>query len=365
MGGTHSVPVAFADVGIEQPNFRSSASPDASVEPSSDTSAAKSSPPSFQSAINADAKTSDEQSKDVSQPLSSSTSTDSQSWWNWLTTSRKNPDIPNPGTYDDINQEAMLILRPNLVEGLSFNFNTPLSETFAMGSGLEMGAKNHPGMFTFNANYYTDRVVMISRTSPSNGRILGRFLINHSPALTTKINADVGREPDSCRVTSDIDYRRATSSSQLKFASGRICALSHMHSVTPHLAFGGEALVQARTGFAVATLAAKYHDAKRISTISISSIGPLMASFVHKVNPKVSFATEMFVDCRTRESLVSVGYRFDLSSSTVVGHIDSNGKVAAVLEERINPALSLTLSGELDHSSDSHNFGFGVNIGGG
>lgn len=358
MGSSLSLPIAYAD------DVSPKSDPQEDLSSSKDSSDSKS---SSTLTSNSDSFSSDlsEKVKEASASKSNEASGKQQSWWDWLTTRDPNSDIPNPGGYDDLNQEAMLVLRPNLIEGLSFNFNAPLSEVFALGSALDMGAKDTASVFAINANYFTDKVAMISRTTPSSGRVLGRLLINHSPALTTKVVADVGPEPDSSRVTCDFDYRAMRSSSQVKVASGRIFALSHLHSVSKSLAFGGEALVQARSGFAAVTLGGRYTNASHTASLSVATFGPIIASYVRKVSPKVSFATELFVDGRTKDSLVTMGYRFDLSTSTVIGHIDSTGKVAATLEERINPALSLILSAQLDHPKEAYSFGFGVNIGGG
>lgn len=285
-------------------------------------------------------------------------------WGLWGSGGSKEP-LPNPGAYDEINQEATLVLRPNLIDGLSFNFNAPLSESFMMGSSVEMGGKANSGHFAFNANYITNRLVLLSRTSPAAGRVNGRVFMNVTPAMTAKVVADVGAEPDSSRLSCDLDYRGLSSCSQVKVASGRIVALNHIRSISPRLAIGGELLVQARTGFTATTLALRHADASRIASLSVGNFGPLIASYVRKVNPKVSFAAELFVDARTKESHLTVGYKFDLTSATIAGHVDTSGRVAAMLEERINPALSLTLSGELDHVKDNHNFGFGINIGSG
>lgn len=281
-------------------------------------------------------------------------------WWRNIERS----ELPNPGAYEEINQEASLILRPNLIDGMQFNFNAPLSSAFALGSGVEMGSKDRPGLFALNANFYTNKLVMISRTTPSDGRVNGRVFINHTPALTSKIVADVGVEPGSSKGSWDLDYRASDSCSQLKIANGGIVAVSYLQSVTPWLALGGEGFYQGKSRFSAITMAAKYSHQSDTASLSVASFGPVIASYVHKVNPKVSFATELFIDGRTRDSHLTIGYRFDLKSAVVVGHVDSTGRVAATLEERINPAFTLTLSGELDHSKESYNFGFGVNIGG-
>lgn len=321
-----------------------------SSEPPSTSSKPLSSFSAALSAVNPSASTSNPASTPSSKP-----------WWRNFERS----ELPNPGAFEEINQDATLILRPNLIEGLSFNFNAPISEAFSLGSAFELGAKDRPGLFAFNANYFTSRLVMISRTTPSDGRVNGRVFINHTPALTSKIMADVGPQPDSSKGSWDLDYRGSDSCSQLKFASGGIVAVSYLQSVTPWLALGGEGFYQAKSEFSALTAAAKYARNGDTASLSVATYGPIIASYMHRVNPRVAFATELFVDARTRDSHLTLGYRFDLKSATVVGHVDSAGRVAATLEEKINPVLSLILSGELDHAKQDYKFGFGVNIGGG
>lgn len=287
-----------------------------------------------------------------------------RSWWQWFVSlNREDGTVANPGGYDELNQDATVILRPNVIEGLSFNFNAPVSDSFMLGSGIDLGAKDCSGTFALTANYFTNRLVMLSRTTPTNGRINGRIFINHCPSFTTKAVADVGIEPDSSRVSCDFDYRAARSSSQIKLATGRVIAFNHLHSLSPNFAIGAEALVQARSGFCAMTFALKHDNSSHTTSLSLATFGPLVASYVRKVNKKVSFATEFFMDMRTKESHVTLGYRFDLLTATVVGHVDSVGRVAATLEERVNPALALSLSAELDHTRENHRFGFGISIG--
>ncbi|KAI0566601.1 translocase MPT family isoform 2 [Gracilaria domingensis] len=340
---------------------RAEASPAPTVAASAAAAAAdaESAPSKTQSTASLTPFTSKILSKDKSES-STTKKGPSGPWWRNFERS----ELPNPGGYEEISQDAMQILRPNLIEGMQFNFTAPITNTFAMGNSVEMGAKDHPGMFALNANYFTNQIVMMSRTTPADGRVNGRIFINHTPALTSKIIADVGLEPDSSKWSWDLDYRGSDYCGQLKFANG-VVAVSYLQSVAPWLAFGGEGFYQHKSCFSAVTWAAKFFTKEDTASLSVSSFGPILANYVHRVNPKVSFATEIFVDARTRDSHLTLGYRFDLKSATVVGHVDSTGRVAATLEEKINPALSLTLSGELDHVKEDYKFGFGVNIGGG
>lgn len=281
-------------------------------------------------------------------------------WWR----SFERSELPNPGAYEEINQEATMILRPNLIDGMMFNVNMPLSPAFSLGQTVEMGSKDRPSSFAFSANYFTNRLVMISRVTPADGRVNGRIFLNHTPALTSKVIADVGTEPDSSKGSWDLDYRGSDSCSNLKLAAGGIVAVSYLQSVTPTISLGGEGFYQGKIGFSALTAAAKYSNGVDTASISAATYGPVIASFMHRVNPKVAFATELFIDGRTRDSHATFGYRFDLRSASVLGHIDSAGRIAATIEERINPAMTFSLSGELDHQRDDYKFGFGISIGG-
>jgi mitochondrial import receptor subunit TOM40 len=284
-----------------------------------------------------------------------------KAWWRNFPRS----ELPNPGAYEDMNQEATMILRQNTFEGLQFNMTMPIgSQAFSMGQTVEMGAKDHPGAYAFSANYFSNRLVMISRVTPADGRVNGRIFYTHTPSLTSKFNADVGSDPDSAKASWDLDYRGEDFCSQLKLANGGIAALSYLQSVTPTIAIGGEGFYQGKSGFSAITAAAKYANGTDIASITVASFGPVIASYMHRVNPRSAFATEIFIDGRSRDSHVSCGYRFDLTSSSVMGNIDSSGRISATVEERINPVLSFLLSGELDHQREEYRFGFGVNIGG-
>lgn len=281
-------------------------------------------------------------------------------WWNF-----PRSELPNPGAYEDMNQEATVILRPNVFEGMQFNMNVPVgSQNFSLGQSVEMGAKDHPGAYAFMANYFSNRLVMMSRATPTDGRVNGRIFYTHTPSLTSKIIADVGSEPHSSKASWDLDYRGTDFCSQLKLATGGIVAVSYLQSVTPTLSLGGEGFYQGKSRFSAITAAAKYANGHDVASVTVASFGPIIASYLHRVNPRSAFATELYLDGRTRDSHVTFGYRFDLSTSSVVGNIDSGGRVSATVEERINPMLAFVLSGELDHQREEYRFGFGVNIGG-
>jgi len=237
--------------------------------------------------------------------LDSSTSSDP--WWKGL----KRTELPNPGTYENFSDEASQILRPLLFEGVQFNVTLPLSPIFSVGHMLEMGSAGKLPMYAFSANYLTNHLAMISRVDLT-GRVHGRVFYSHTPSLTSKLQAEAGFEPHSSRFTYDLDHRGSDSSTQLKVGSGGIAAISYLQSITPRISLGGEVFYQGKNRFSGLTLAMKYASPTEIATVMASSFGPVIASYVRKVNSKVSLACELFWDSRSGDSLTTLGYRFDL-----------------------------------------------------
>lgn len=309
----------------------------------------------------------DESSSSSTEPLQSfsdvvdkkSKSRSGRWWWGI-----ERSELPNPGSYDEMAQDAQIVLRQNLIEGLQFNMILPQSANLATGIMFDMGAKDRPGQFGSLVNYFTNSTVVMSKFTPSDCALSGRIFYRHTPNLTSRVQAnvtlmDLAESKGDC----ELDYRGPSYCAQLKFAGGGVCALSYLQSVTPWLALGGEGFFQTKTAFSAITFAGKYFHGKDTASVTVAAFGPIFATYCRKVNEKVTLASELFVDSRTRDSHVQLGYKFDLKHATCTGVITSEGKVSAVVEEKINPGLSLILSGELDHQREDYKFGFGINFG--
>jgi len=111
---------------------------------------------------------------------------------------------------------------------------------------------------------------------------------------------------------------------------------------------------------------------------SVTSDMALTASYSHKVaeteKSKIWLATDirlkpLSIDAHNRGEdscgAASVGYQIDLRQSSLKGMLDSSGRVSTTVEERLNPAVSLLVSAQLDHAAEDYKFGFGMNVGGG
>lgn len=74
-------------------------------------------------------------------------------------------------------------------------------------------------------------------------------------------------------------------------------------------------------------------------------------------------AADLLINTSSRDAVASIGYDYTFRTSRLRGTVDSNGKVAAFLEEMLGPGVKLLLSGEVDHFRQDHKFGFGLSVG--
>lgn len=89
----------------------------------------------------------------------------------------------------------------------------------------------------------------------------------------------------------------------------------------------------------------------------------LSLSYTHKVADNLTMATEFLWNWNAREATAAVGYDYTFRTSRVRGRIDGDGKLGVLLEERLQPGITFSLSGEMDHYKKDHKFGIGFTLG--
>ena len=78
---------------------------------------------------------------------------------------------------------------------------------------------------------------------------------------------------------------------------------------------------------------------------------------------QVTLASDFMWNWNTREPAASFGYDYMLRQCRLRGKVDTDGKVGAYLEERVNVGVNFILSAELDHVKKDYKFGFGMTVG--
>jgi len=145
----------------------------------------------------------------------------------------------------------------------------------------------------------------------------------------------------------------------LHFSTG----LNYFQSVTPSLTLGGEAFWLRAQGKSGTGFAARHAGAAHVATAQVATTGLVSLGYLHRVSEKVSLASDFLWNWHAREASASFGYDYLLRQCRLRGRVDTEGRVAAFLEERVNVGVNFVLSAEVDHVRKDYKFGLGMTVG--
>jgi len=264
-------------------------------------------------------------------------------------------------------------LKPRLFEGLCFDFTKPLNQKFSLSHSVFMGSTEVPSQSTdtvkvpsahyeFGANFLDPKCMLVGRIL-TDGRLSARVKCDLTDNLALKINAQLTNEPHYSQGMFNFDYKGKDFRSQLQLGNNAFYGGNYIQSVSPHLALGGEIFWLGHQRKSGVGFAARYNTDKMIGIGQFASTGIVSLSYVQKVSEKVSLASDFMYNHMSRDSTASVGYDYLLRQCRLRGRIDTNGCVAAYLEERLNMGVNFVLSAEIDHWKKDYKFGFGMTVG--
>ncbi|KAJ8478753.1 hypothetical protein OPV22_022480 [Ensete ventricosum] len=282
-------------------------------------------------------------------------------------------NLPCPVPFEEIQREALMSLKPELFEGLRFDFTKGLNQTFALSHSVFMGSMEVPSQssdiikvptahYEFGANFLDPKLMLIGRIL-TDGRLNARVKCDLTDNLTLKINAQLTNEPHFSQGMFNFDYKGQDFRSQIQIGNNAFYGANYIQSVSPHLYLGSEVFWLGHQRKSGIGFAARYNTDKMVTTGQIASTGIVALSYVQKVSEKVSLASEFMYNHMTRDVTSSFGYDYILRQCRLRGKLDSNGVVAAFLEERLNMGVNLLISAEIDHSKKDYKFGFGMTVG--
>ncbi|KAF3655348.1 mitochondrial import receptor subunit TOM40-1 [Capsicum chacoense] len=282
-------------------------------------------------------------------------------------------NLPCPVPYEEINREVIMSLKPELFEGMRFDFTRVLNQRFFLSHSVFMGPTELPTQsmdvvkiptahYEFGANFIDPKLMLLGRVL-TDGKVNARVKCDLSENLAMKANAQLTGEPHMSHGMVNFDYKGKDCRTQFQFGNGALFGASYIQSVTPHLALGGEVFWAGQHRKSGIGYVARYNTNKMVATGQIASTGIVSLGYVQKVSEKVSLASDFMYDYRSRDVTASVGYDYILRQCRLRGKIDSNGCVAAFLEERLNMGLNFILSAEIDHKKRDYKFGFGLTLG--
>ncbi|XP_055829640.1 mitochondrial import receptor subunit TOM40-1-like isoform X1 [Solanum dulcamara] len=282
-------------------------------------------------------------------------------------------NLPCPIPYEEIHREALMSLKPELFEGLRFDFTKGLNQRFSLSHSVFMGPTELPTQsadvvkiptahYEFGANLIDPQMMLIGRVM-TDGRVNARVKCDLSENLSLKANGQLTGEPHMSHGMVNFDYKGKDYRAQCQLGNGALLGASYIQSVGPHLSLGGEVFWAGQHRKSGIGYAARYNTDKMVAAGQVASTGMVALSYVQKISDKVSLASDFMYNYMSRDVTASVGYDYILRQCRLRGKIDSNGCVAAFLEERLNMGLNFILSAEVDHKKKDYKFGFGLTVG--
>jgi mitochondrial import receptor subunit TOM40 len=216
-------------------------------------------------------------------------------------------------------------------------------------------------------------------TVDNDGQVGGRFNYRWHPGVVTKTNVQLapGGAPGQSMFTSDFDYTGNDFSASIKafnpsILDGSLTGIiigSYLQAITPRLSLGLESVWQrpaASHGPETAvSYVARYASDDWVASMQFQGAGALQATFYKKIAERI----EAGVDCQLtfaggmaksggggmmgggrREGITTIGAKYDFRNSTFRAQLNSQGQLSCLLEKRVAPAVTLTFSGDMDHS---------------
>lgn len=285
------------------------------------------------------------------------------------------PALPQPVRYEELQREVMMSLKPDLFEGLRFDFTKPFNQNFAVCHSFFMGNADVPaqpgapplkmavGTYEFGANLVSARGDMAVGRVLTDGRMTGRVKVDLSDAVSLKVQTQMSPEPGMSQGMVDVDFKGTDWNGQVKLGNNQFYGLNYFQSVTPNLTLGGEAFWLRAQGKSGTGFAARHAGTNHVATAQVATTGLVSLGYVHRVSDKVSLASDFLWNWQAREATASFGYDYLLRQCRLRGRIDTEGRVAAFLEERVNVGVNFVLSAELDHLTKNSKFGLGMTVG--
>lgn len=146
--------------------------------------------------------------------------------------------------------------------------------------------------------------------------------------------------------------------------------LGGMIAVSPRIALGVETILQRQYGVQESAhgLKAKYTSANKdwLATVEVTAQKAVSLGYWQRLAERVEAGAELALAPalapQERKAVATVGCKYDYRLATFRGQVDSQGKVQAFFEQRINPMMAFLLSGEIDHWKNTSKFGVGVMV---
>ncbi|KAL7424219.1 translocase of outer mitochondrial membrane [Cryptotrichosporon argae] len=313
--------------------------------------------------------------------------------------------LVQPGTLEALTRDVTNTNAANFsFEGARADLNKVVSANpaFQLSHSFSMGGAQKPSSYQLGAIFANASHFLHGQWEPATGNVNMRLNETWSPSDVTKVQAQLSQAAGNTMVQIEHDHLGPHYSLNLKTINlspadlTGIHFVSLLHSFGPRLSLGFETIIQhpqpaileTQTAWlakltslpsAAAALAppaapgqpaALPFQPSWTATAQLQATGNVQATYFHRLSDKVDVALDFntvfqpasMMGPAKREAITTLGAKYDFRMATVRGQIDSNAKLAMVLEQRFTPAFAFLVSGEIDHKKNTSKFGLGVMI---
>ncbi|KAH8926989.1 hypothetical protein BT69DRAFT_1258672 [Atractiella rhizophila] len=300
-------------------------------------------------------------------------------------------ELSSPGTAESFGREVRNTLlmdhfydgaRVDIAKSLSLSPLFQLSHTLTLG-GMQMGPmgpQQNPGNYRFSPTFVQDDL-MLQGAVEGDGTLQGVWASSLMPKMPFKVAVQLasGAMAQS-RISIEQERLGKDYTLNLKMINPSpmqqtgFFQLTYLQSLSKRLTIGTELIHQrpapgiedSGTGYLLRYSSSPLSPFPWYTTLSMKSTGTVEAAYYHRLAPSVEMASELNLQIdprpRNREALARVGARYEFRASQARVMVDSAGKVAAILEQKISPTLGFTVCGEIDQVKHSSRWGVGLTI---
>ncbi|XP_070548395.1 mitochondrial import receptor subunit TOM40 homolog [Ptychodera flava] len=285
-------------------------------------------------------------------------------------------DLPNPGKFEDLHSKVKELM-PMAFEGCKLLINKGLTNHFQVGHQITLSSDKEKSGYHFNATYVGDKQLSPTESFPvllgdidTNGNLQAQCI--HQLTDRIRAKALVQTQQSAWSVAQfDCEYKGPSYTATVTAANpdfineSGIFVAQYLQSITKKLALGTQILYQYGQGqeMSEVSLTGRYTGDNWIATGAFSP-AVVHLSYYHKGQNNVQIGVEF--ESRMGETATTLGYQVDVPQAnlTFKGSLDTNWRVAAVMEKKLQPIpFTFMLSGVLDHSKSRFLAGFGLMIG--
>jgi mitochondrial import receptor subunit TOM40 len=196
----------------------------------------------------------------------------------------------------------------------------------------------------------------------------GRFNYRWNAGLVTK--SSVSLQPGADMLSLEADYNGADFHASFKAINPSILeggltgmvAGDYFQSITPAVALGISTLWQ-RTGMSAGpelhmSYAARYKARDWSASARLLPTGGIQTTYWHRVAERLEAGVDLnlqfqqspYGGAMKKDGIATVGTKYEFRRSAFRAQVDSQGRVAALLEKAIAPTVRVAFFGEIDHA---------------